>query len=153
MTQYPPPSVHSAAPAPRPVQYPRPQRVEPVPGTPFGLAILDAPRTFSGPAAGSLATGIGSILIAMAVWCFGTLGSAQGWGAVVSGAFTVPAVLLGLAALVLGGQALRQIRRAVAVTAGRGLAISGMICGGCGVLAALTGLLLAIALTGQGTLT
>jgi hypothetical protein len=130
------------------VAYPHPVRIEPVPGEPFGLAILPAPSTMSGLAIGSLTSGIGSLLVTSVVWCFGLLGADGGWGGLVSGAFGVLAVLLGLAGLALGTIALRTIRRTQNMK-GRGNAIAGMICGGAGVLLALAGVVIAIVLSAQ----
>lgn len=102
-------------------------------------------------AAGSLSSGIGSILVSGAVWCFGLSGSAGGWGALVAGAFFVLSVLLGVAAVVLGIIALRQIKRAHGVITGRGYGISGLACGGVGLLLAASGLATAIALSMSGS--
>jgi hypothetical protein len=135
---------------PRPVPYPQPVRIEPVPGEPFGLAILPAPSTMSGPAIGSMISGIGSLLVAGVVWCFGLVGAKYGWGGLVSGAFAVLTVLLGVAALALGGIALRVIRGTRQMK-GRGNAIAGMICGGAGVLLAVAGVAIAIVLSAQST--
>lgn len=132
------------------MSYPPPVRIEIVPGTPFGVAILAPPRSTSGVAVGSLVTGIGSILVSVAVWCFGLLGANQGWGGLVAGAFCVLAVLLGIAGLVEGGIGLRQVRRAAGRLTGRGLALAGMICGGVGVALAIAGQLVAILLSASG---
>lgn len=128
--------------------YPQPVRIEVVPGEPFGLAILPAPTTMSGPAIGSLLAGIGSLLVTGVVWCFGLFGAKDGWGGLVSGAFAVLAVLLGVAGLALGGIALRIIRGTRQMK-GRGNAISGIICGGAGVLLAVAGVVIAIVLSAQ----
>lgn len=128
--------------------YPYPVRVEPVPGEPFGLAILPVPSTMSGLAIGSLVSGIGSLLVASVVWCFGLIGADGGWGGLVSGAFCVLAVLLGIAALTLGIIALRTIRGTRHMK-GRGNAIAGMICGGAGVVLAVAGVVIAIVLSAQ----
>jgi hypothetical protein len=129
-------------PVPRPYQQPvrqgaglpQPVAYEPVPGTPFGVAIVGVAPTSSGPATASLVTGVASILVALVVGCFAALGAQSGWGPIVAGAFAVLAGLLGVASLVLGRTGVRQIRRVAgwgAVT-GRGVAIAGMICGGVG---------------------
>ncbi|MEH0843215.1 hypothetical protein V6U81_12585 [Micromonospora sp. CPCC 205711] len=136
-------------PAP-PAEPPRPpQRVEPVPGTPFGVVHLDVPAVTSGPAVGSLVAGVVSILVSLLVLCFGVGGARYG-GAWAAGAFTVPGVLAGTAAVVAGLFARRQIRRpapppAVRFT-GRGLATAGIACGGVGLLLSLMGLGLALLL-------
>lgn len=127
------------------MSYPPPVRMEPVPGEGFGLAILPVPHMVSGVAVGSLSAGIGSILVSGAVWCFGLAGAGGGWGGLVSGAFVVLAVLLGSAGVVLGALSLRQFKRG-GVT-GRGYGISGIACGGVGILSAAFGLALAIALS------
>lgn len=134
--------------APRP-----PNRVEAVPGTPFAVVHLDVPPVISGLAVGSLVAGIGSVLVSLAVLCFGLIGVNGGWGGWVAGAFAVLGTLLGVAGIVLGLLGQRQIRRpapppAVRFT-GRGLAISGMISAGVGlgitVLAFMLVLLLQLA--------
>jgi hypothetical protein len=94
---------------------------------------------------GALLTGIGSILVSGAVWCFGLTGSSAGWGALVGGAFFVLAVLLGLAAVGLGIMGIRNIKRDFTrVTTGRGYAITGLVCGGSGLVSAVLGLATAI---------
>jgi hypothetical protein len=114
--------------------------VEAVPGTPFGLALVPVPPTSSGPAAASTVTGIASILVSLVVGCFAALGAQDGRGPTVAGAFAVLAVFAGVAALVLGNVALRQIRRAGAdAIRGRGLAITGLSCGAAGLLLTFAG--------------
>ncbi|MFB9237483.1 hypothetical protein ACFFWC_18295 [Plantactinospora siamensis] len=113
-----------------------PRRVDPVPGTPFGVVQLDVPPVTSGPAIGSLLAGIGSILVALLVGCFGLSGARAGWGAWAAGAFAVLSALAGLAGIVLGLVGRRQIGRpadppAVRFT-GRGLAVAGISCGAAG---------------------
>jgi hypothetical protein len=126
-----------------------PERVEPVPGTEFGLVQLRVPPITSGRAIGSLAAGIASILVATLVLCFGAAGSAQGWGGIVAGAFALLGVLFGTGAIIAGLIARRQIRDSgqagrVRFT-GRGMAIAGISCGGAGVgIAALTLLLVLV---------
>jgi hypothetical protein len=132
---------------PRPVSYPAPVRVEVVPGTPYGLAVLGAPKTASGVAASSLATGIGSVLVSLVVWCFGLAGAQQGWGGLVAGAFAVLAILLGAAGIVLGWLGMRQIRLATGAMTGRGVAVSGLVCGAVGFVLAAAGLITAIILS------
>jgi hypothetical protein len=85
--------------------------VDPVPGTPFGVVQLDVPAITSGPAVAALSTGIGSVLVAFVVGCFGLAGAEPGWGGWVAGAFAVLAGLLGLAAVALGEVGRRQTRR------------------------------------------
>jgi Domain of unknown function (DUF4190) len=103
----------------------------------------------SGVAVGALAAGVGSILASGAVWCFGIMGANGGWGALVSGAFVVLAVLLGIAGIVLGIVGVRNIKRDGATT-GRGYAVSGIACGGAGLLSAILGLVVALAIA-QGS--
>jgi hypothetical protein len=123
-------------PHPPGVRPPQPVAYEPVPGTPFGVAIVEVAPRPSGPATASLAAGIASILVSFVVTCFAAIGIQGGWGPVVAGAFAVLAALLGVAGLVLGRVGLRQIRAAAGwrTVTGRGLAIAGMICGGVGLL-------------------
>jgi hypothetical protein len=102
----------------------------------------------SGVSIGSFGAGIGSLLVASIVWCFGIWGAEGGWGAIVSGAFCALAVLLGAAGVALGITGLRQIRRHQGMS-GRGLAIAGLSCGGVGIIAALAGLIMAILLSQQ----
>ncbi|GAA0915873.1 hypothetical protein Vau01_061830 [Virgisporangium aurantiacum] len=134
-------------PQPRPDTRGGPVRVEPVPGTEFGLAIGSIPPTFSGQATGSLVAGIGSIAVSLAVGCFGIVGGPDGWGVLVSGAFAILAGLLGLAAVGLGLVAVRLIKASRGRFAGRGVAISGIVCGGTGVVLTAGGMLIALAAT------
>ncbi|WP_091202650.1 hypothetical protein [Micromonospora narathiwatensis] len=120
-----------------------------MPGTPFGVVHLDVPPVTSGLAVGSLVSGIASILVSVLVFCFGLSGPRAG-GAWAAGAFTVLGALAGGAAIVAGLLARRQIRRpapppAVRFT-GNGLAVTGLSCGGVGLLLSLVGLALALAL-------
>ncbi|MDQ7903400.1 hypothetical protein RB614_02555 [Phytohabitans sp. ZYX-F-186] len=119
-----------------------PQRVEAIPGTNFAVIHLDVPPATSGLAIGSLVAGIGSIAVSLVVWCFGLVGASAGWGAWVAGAFAMIAVLAGGAGVVLGVLGMRQIRRAVAGIrfTGRGVAISGLVCGAVGLGLTLLGL-------------
>lgn len=136
------------APPPRDAWRP-PRRVDPVPGTPFGLVHLDVPPVTAGPAVAALVTGIGSVLVALAEGCFGLLGAADGWGAWAAGAFAVLAGLLGIAGVVLGeiGRRRTAVRPGASVRfTGRGLAISGMVCGGVGLGLAFLALALALLL-------
>ena len=124
-----------------------PKRVDPIPGTPFGVVHLDVPPVTSGLAVGSLVTGIASILVSLLVFCFGFTGPNFG-GAWAAGAFTVLGALGGTAAIVAGVLARRQIARpapppAVRFT-GRGLAVAGLSCGAAGLLLSLLGLAVAL---------
>lgn len=110
-----------------------PERMEPVPGTEFGLVQLHVPPITSGLAAGSLAAGVVSILVSLLVLCFGFAGAGEGWGVLVGGAFTLLSVVAGVGAAVAGTIARRQIRRSgqegrLRFTGG-GVALSGIICG------------------------
>jgi hypothetical protein len=132
--------------APPPVRFPPPVRVEPVPGTPFGLAILGTQPIVTGLAYGSLATGIGSLLVSFVVALFALAGAAGGWGPLAAGAFAVLAAVLGAGSILLGILALRQVRRSSALR-GRGLAISGLIIGSLGVALTAVSILAAFALS------
>lgn len=128
--------------------YQKPSRIEPVPDTPYGLAYLSVPSSTSGPAIGSLVSGIGAILVSLVVICFGAAGTSDGWGGWVAGAFAVLGVLVGLAAIGLGLTGLRQVRRAplqagLRVT-GRGLAIAGLTCGSVGTAITLLALFIVL---------
>ncbi len=136
-------------PRPRPsraIGLPRPLAVDPVPGTPFGVAIVEVKPTTSGPASASLVVGIGSILVSLIVGCFSQLGANAGWGPPVAGAFAVLTVLTSFAAIGLCWTALRRIPRTVGWGAvrGRGLAIAGLTCGLVGFV--ITALIMAAAL-------
>ncbi|WBB71059.1 hypothetical protein [Micromonospora sp. WMMD812] len=124
--------------------------MEPVPGTPYGVVHLDVPPVTSGLAVGALVAGIVSILVSVLVICFGAIGSG-GTGVWAAGAFTVLSGLTGAGAIVAGLIGLRQIRRPAAPPAvrftGRGLAVSGISCGGAGLLLSLLGLGLALLLS------
>lgn len=122
-------------------------RVDPVPGTTFGVAYYAVSPTVSGMAIGSMVGGIASILVATLVLCFGLAGSNAGWGALVSGAFAVLAGVLGGGALVAGLLARRQIKRATGSLSGRGMATAGVACGGSGFGLALLSFVLALLLT------
>lgn len=112
---------------------PHPVRYDVMPGTAFGLALLPVPPTSSGPAAASLVTGIGSILVSLVVGCFAALGASGGWGPAVAGAFALLALFAGVAALVLGRLGLRQVAAGGGSVKGRGAALAGLICGGVGI--------------------
>jgi hypothetical protein len=121
-----------------------------MPGTGFGLVSLRVEPIVSGLAIGSLIAGIGSILVSLLVFCFGLVGSSDGWGGWVAGAFTVLSVLAGVGAMAVGLVARRQIRRSghtgqVRFTGG-GLAIAGISCGAAGAGIALVGLALSLLL-------
>lgn len=133
----------------------RPTRVEPVPGTPYGLAIFGAPPVTSGPAVGALVAGVAALLVSLVVACLGLAGAAASgsggagsWGALVGGAFAVLTGFLGVAGIGLGAVGLRQTRgtgpAGESRVRGRGTAISGMVCGG--VALAIAGCSLGIAI-------
>ncbi|MEV4629107.1 hypothetical protein AB0J90_22860 [Micromonospora sp. NPDC049523] len=127
-----------------------PRRVDPVPGTPFGLAYLDVPPITSGLAVGALAAGIAAIVVSLVVFCFGLVGVSGGWGAWVAGAFGVLGALLGAAAIVLGVLGRRQTRAATPSSGvrfvGAGLAVSGIWCGAAGLGLTVIGFGLAVLL-------
>lgn len=127
---------------------PRPVALQAVPGSAYGVAIVGVAPTTSGPAVASLVTGVGSILISFVVVCFGAVGANGGWGPVVAGAFAALAGLVGVAALVLGQLGYRQVRRSVewGASKGRGLALTGMVCGGVGLVLTVAGVVMAIML-------
>ncbi|GAA5178108.1 hypothetical protein GCM10023322_04390 [Rugosimonospora acidiphila] len=125
----------------------RPARIDPVPGTDFGIAYLAVNPTFLGLATGSIVAGIGAALVAFVVICLGIAGAGPGWGALVSGAFAILSALLGGAAIAAGLIALGQIRAAAGRLRGRGPAISGIWCGGGGLVLAAFGFLLALILS------
>jgi hypothetical protein len=141
-------------PAPRPagVGLPRPVAIEAVPGTPFGVALVEVAPTASGPASASLVAGIGSILVTTVVVCFGLTGARDGWGPVVSGAFAILAAAAGVGAIGLGEFGRRQVRRAGGAVTGRGLALAGLICGGVGLLLTAGAVVLAVGLAAAGGL-
>jgi hypothetical protein len=136
---------HWATPPP-PVQFPPPVRVEPVPGTPYGLAILGSRPIVTGLASGSLSAGIGALLVSFVVAFFALVGASGGWGPLAAGAFAVLSFLVGLAGVVLGILALRQVRRSSALR-GRGLAIAGIIVGSLAVGFTVVSVLAAFALS------
>jgi hypothetical protein len=144
------PSLPPAVPPPPPDGRWRPDRIDPVPGTEFGLVRLQVPAVASGLATGSLIAGSGSIGVSFLVLCFGVAGSSAGWGGWVAGAFALLGVLVGGGAAGLGVAALRQIRRArrpgwMRFT-GRGLAIAGISCGAAGAGISLVSLALGLVL-------
>jgi hypothetical protein len=128
----------------------RPERVDPVPGTEFGLVQLRVMPITSGLAIGSLIAGIASILVSFLVICFGLEGAKGGWGGWVSGAFTLLSVVFGAGAIALGLVARRQIRGSgqtghVRFT-GKPMATAGLVCGCVGAGIALLALVLAVVL-------
>lgn len=129
----------------------RPSRVEPVPGTPYGLAIYTEPPTTSGQAIGALVAGVGSVLTSLLVACFGfaelaaaSSGEAAGWGALVGGAFTILAGFLGAAAIGLGVVGQRRVRRGAGTVTGGGMAVAGIATGGAGLVVAICSMGLAV---------
>jgi len=128
-------------------------RVDPVPGTDFGVVYLPVAPTVSGTAVGSMVAGIGSIVVALVVICFGVTGARSangtggGWGPLVSGAFAILAALLGGGALAVGLLTRRQIARSSGRLSGGGLAVTAIACGASGLGVAVLGVLLAIALS------
>jgi hypothetical protein len=143
---------YPAAPVPPPPSSGRwqPERVDPVPGTEFGLVQLRVQPITSGLAIGSLIAGIGAIVVSFLVLCFGLAGSGDGWGGWVAGAFTVLGVVAGGGAVAVGLVARRQIRRSgqtgqVRFTGG-GVAVAGISCGSAGAGIALASLALSLVL-------
>ncbi len=152
MTVPPPPQAQHpvVVPPPPPSGRWRPERVDALPGTEFGLVQLRVEPITSGLAIGSLIAGIGSILVSFLVLCFGLVGSSAGWGGWVSGAFTLLAVAVGGGAIAIGVISRRQIRRSgqtgqVRFT-GSGLGMSGIVGGSAGAGIALLSLGLALVL-------
>ena len=140
----------SYVPPPPPAGRWRAERIEPVPGTEFGLVQLRVVPITSGLAIGSLMVGIASILVSFLVLCFGLAGSSSGWGGWVSGAFTLLSVVAGGGAVTVGLVARRQIRRSgqtgqVRFT-GHGMATSAIVCGSVGAGIALLSLVLTLLL-------
>jgi hypothetical protein len=134
------PPTRPAAPAPPSGQ----PRIEPVPGTGFGLAYFSVPPTVSGQAVGSMIAGILSVVVALVVGCFGLTGAQAGWGPIVAGAFAVLAAAAGLAALGLGWFSTRQIAAAGGRLTGRGMAVAGMSCGAVGLGLTVVALVLSL---------
>lgn len=131
----------------RPAAPPPPGRshVQAVPGTPFGLMYIGIRPLSSGPAIGSLIAGIGSLIAAGVLGLFGLAAASQGSARSIAPAFAILAFLIAVGALVLGGMGLRQVRRSVGRTSGRGVAIAGLICGAAGVGMTLLTLLVVVA--------
>jgi len=100
-----------------------------------------------------MVAGIGSIVVALVVICFGVTGARSangtggGWGPLVSGAFAILAALLGGGALAVGLLTRRQIARSSGRLSGGGLAVTAIACGASGLGVAVLGVLLAIALS------
>jgi hypothetical protein len=156
VTQHPSPATPATpyVPPPPPDGRWRPERIDPVAGTEFGLVRLQVAPVASGLATGSLIAGIGSVAVSFLVLCFGLAGASDNWGGWVAGAFTVLGVLVGGGAVALGVVALRQIRRSgrpggIRFT-GRGAAVTGISCGAAG--AGISVIALALALVLQLTL-
>lgn len=107
--------------------------MEPLPGSPYGLAILAPPTATSGVAVGSLVAGIGALLVALLAGCLGLTGASDGWGLWVNGAFAILAGWLAIGGGVLGVVGIRQTRPPAAPgqtrPAGRGVAVAGLVCG------------------------
>lgn len=137
-------------PPPMPPQLPpgvprlRPNRIEPVPGTQFGVAIPAIQPTVSGLAVGSMVAGIGSAVVSLLVPCFGLVGAQRGWGALVAGAFAALAFLVGGGATGAAVAARRQLGASGGAITGRGLAITGLVCGMVGAGLSVLGLGLAV---------
>jgi hypothetical protein len=140
----PPPPV--PAPLPRGVPRLKPTRIDPVPGTQFGVAIPELHPTVSGLAVGSMVAGIGSIAVSLLVLCFGLFGADKGWGPLVAGAFTALTVALTGGAFGSAVPAMREVRRSAGQITGRELAVTGLACGASALALALLALLLAVAL-------
>lgn len=143
-------------------------RFEPVPGTPYGLAFVQVAPVTSGPAAGALAAGIASIVVALVMLCLGLAGAGPGWGALVAGAFAILAALFGVAGVAVGTVAARRIPPPVPVmapigygmpwpvphsrdgVAGRGMAVAGRVCGYVGLGLAVVGFVLVLLAAATG---
>lgn len=126
---------------------PRTARVDPIPGSPFGVALMRPPTTPSGPAIGSLVSGIASILVSLVTACLG-LSTAE--GVAIGGAFAILATAFGAGAIELGLLGLRQVRRGAGRVTGRGMGIAGIVCGACGVLFSGAAILGAVAISTGG---
>ena len=121
-----------------------PERIDPVPGTAFGLAYAQLPPITSGQAVGSLVVGIASIIVTLIESVFGLAGASHGWGAEVAGAFGILAVLFGGAAIGMGVVSMRAIKRSQGAMRGHGIGRSGMILGIIGVSLAVISFLLSL---------
>lgn len=152
----PPPAMPPATPWPAPPPPPPPEarwrarRIEPVPGTGYGVVLLDVPPVTSGLAVGALISGVASIIVSGVVGCFGVAGARAGWGGWAAGAFTVLGVLLGVAGILLGVAGRRQTQRPAPPPAirfsGRPVAMAGAICSAIGLFLTLSGFGLALLL-------
>jgi hypothetical protein len=143
---------------PRPLSVPPPptdaqqrtRRVDPVPGTVFGVVHLEVAPATSGLAISALVAGIAAIVVAFVVLCFGLVGADAGWGAWAAGAFTVLTVAAGTAGVALGVLARRQIRQVGPAASmrfqGKGLASAGLICGIAGLVIGVVAFVAALAL-------
>jgi hypothetical protein len=125
-------------------------QVHPVPGTPYAVVHLAVAPVLSGFALGALIAGIGSIVVSVAVGCFGVLGARAGWGGWVAGAFTILGGLTGVGGIGLGVLAVRQIRSSgesgqLRFT-GRRMALTGIGCAAAGLLLTFGALLFAVLL-------
>jgi hypothetical protein len=123
--------------------------VQAVPGTPFGLMYIGIRPLSSGPAIGSLIFGIGSLVAAGVLGLFGLAAASQGAALSTAPAFALLAALIAVGSLVLGGLGLRQVRRSAGRTAGRGVAIAGLICGAAGLAITVLTLVAVLALDGS----
>jgi len=131
---------------------PKPVAFEGVPGSVFGVAIVEVPPVTSGPGTASLVAGIGSILVSLVVVCFGLVGAQDGWGPAVAGAFAILAGAAGIAAVVFGQLGRRQVRRGAGAVFGRGLAVAGLSCGAVGLVLTAGSIVLAVVLASTGGL-
>ena len=95
----------------------------------FRLAVPPLDTIVAGPAVGSMISGIGALLVALAASCLGTVA-----GMVVTVATIVLAVFCAAAAGLLAGVSLRQIKRGAGEYSGRGMAVAGLCCGGAAIL-------------------
>jgi hypothetical protein len=126
--------------------------VQDLPGTPYGLMIMGVMPTVSGPGIAAMVAGIASIMVTVVELCFGLVGSADGWGTLVAGAFAVLAGALSVGAIGLGTVSLRQIRQARETVGmrGRGQALTGVICGAIGLTLTIGILAVSALLTAAG---
>jgi len=123
-----------------------PVAIQPIPGTPYALALAGLPTAPSGHAAASLPVGIASVLVSFVVACFGVAGAQDGWGLTVAGAFALLAAFAAVAAITLGRVGLRKVRYGVGRVTGRGVAVSGIVLGIIGLGLTILFVLLAAAL-------
>ncbi len=156
-------------PPPPPEAWQYPVRVEPVPGSPYVLAILGPPVVTAGQAVGALVAGLAAVTVALAMGCTAAVvltAEESPWGV---GAFAVLATVLGVAAILLGVAGIRRTGRRppahpqpwspgvagppaassgeiVVVRKGRGLAVSGLVCGATGLFLTVVTLLVTVVL-------